>query len=103
MTVLVGEELKKRLRRIISTKRCNDSDIFDLIDTIEALQEELQELRTVSGEAYQAVGGIAMEYLENPVKLLDNLSAASRGLPLPHRTCLPVRRKIKHRSERNDD
>jgi hypothetical protein len=51
----------------------------------EAAEAHLADLRAVCGEAYQACGA-----LDAPVRVLDNLSAAAAGKPLPHATMLPV-------------
>ncbi|MDH5527173.1 MAG: hypothetical protein OEY97_07695 [Nitrospirota bacterium] len=51
----------------------------------EGTAAEIDRLRTVCSEAYQMAGA-----LDAPVPVLDNLSAAANGRPLPHETFLPV-------------
>jgi hypothetical protein len=46
---------------------------------------ELDQLRGVCAEAYQFAGAY-----DAPIEVLDNLSAAANGLPLPHKSFLPV-------------
>jgi hypothetical protein len=50
-----------------------------------AAQERLVALENVCGEAYQLAGACGAS-----VKALDNLSAASDGRPIPHKTFLPI-------------
>lgn len=53
----------------------------DIVD----LRSQLAAVRSVCGEAYQLAGAVGA-----PVKVLDNLSAAMGGMPIPHETFLPV-------------
>jgi hypothetical protein len=52
---------------------------------VAALKAEIERLRLVCAEAYQLAGEVGA-----PVRVLDNLSAAADGRPLPHETFLPV-------------
>lgn len=49
--------------------------------------ERIAELERLCTEAYQIIG--CLRFDASTVPILDNLSAASRGEPLPHETCLP--------------
>lgn len=49
------------------------------------LETERDQLREVCAEAYQFAGAY-----DAPVEVLDNLSAAANGWPLPHESFLPV-------------
>ena len=49
-----------------------------------ALEAEIAALRQLCAEAYQVVGA-----LNGRSNILDNLSAAAQGEPLPHATVLP--------------
>ena len=51
----------------------------------EQLKAELESMRNVCAEAYQFAGAY-----NAPVEVMDNLSAAMLGEPLPHETFLPV-------------
>lgn len=50
-----------------------------------ALARRVALLERVCGEAYQVAGAVGA-----PVRVLDQLRAASEGEPLPHATILPV-------------
>jgi hypothetical protein len=52
---------------------------------LDAIIAERDMLRSVCAEAYQFAGAY-----DAPVEVLDNLSAAANGLPLPHESFLPV-------------
>jgi hypothetical protein len=49
------------------------------------LMQRIVELEQVCAEAYQFAGALGA-----PERVLDNLSAAAEGQPLPHESMLPV-------------
>ncbi len=61
------------------------------------METEIENLRTLCSEAYQIVGALALviDKYTDVTKLLDNLAAAARGVPLPHETLLPFELKDK--------
>lgn len=52
---------------------------------VAALQRRIDELARVCAEAYQFAGEVGA-----PERVLDNLSAAADGEPIPHDSILPV-------------
>ena len=52
---------------------------------IQELEERLAVLQQVCAEAYQLAGAVGA-----PEAVLDNLSAASAGTPIPHASFLPI-------------
>jgi hypothetical protein len=61
------------------------SAMVDQVEDVAALKAEVERLRMVCAEAYQFAGEVGA-----PERVLDNLSAAADGRPLPHETFLPV-------------
>jgi hypothetical protein len=63
------------------------------MDKVNALRE-IKQLRQVCSEAYQAVGMLGGLIPDKQLhKALENLSAAKRGDPIPHKTFLPLTMK----------
>ncbi len=52
---------------------------------IQELEERLDVLQQVCAEAYQLAGAVGA-----PEAVLDNLSAAAAGTPIPHASFLPI-------------
>ena len=52
---------------------------------IDELRRRVEELQRVCAEAYQFAGAVGA-----PERVLDNLSAAAEGRPVPHESFLPV-------------
>lgn len=52
---------------------------------VEALRRRLERLEQVCAEVYQFAGAVGA-----PARVLDNLSAAADGHPIPHESILPV-------------
>lgn len=57
----------------------------DTADLLEEQAREIENLRYVCAEAYQFAGAY-----NAPVEVLDNLSAAAIGEPIPHKSYLPI-------------
>lgn len=66
---------------------CKDDEIASFRSRGKELEAEVKKLKTVCAEAYQFCGG----YSPAPAEVLDNLSAAANGKPLPHDSFLPVK------------
>jgi hypothetical protein len=66
-------------------KRIEASGQLDGVPLEKELIAEVEHLRNVCAEAYQFAGAYGA-----PTNVLDNLSAASHGDVLPHKTFLPV-------------
>jgi hypothetical protein len=58
-------------------------------DEIQPLISQIAALRAVCAEAYQ-LAGLFSDRIENAKLVLDNLSAAANGEPIPHETFLPI-------------
>lgn len=54
-------------------------------EQLAALQRRVDDLARVCAEAYQFAGEVGA-----PERVLDNLSAAAEGQPIPHESMLPV-------------
>ncbi len=54
-------------------------------EQLAALQRRVAELEQVCAEAYQFAGTVGA-----PERVLDNLSAAADGQPIPHESILPI-------------
>lgn len=60
-----------------------------LLKDFDARNEVIEELQRDCAEAYQVIGALGGDNLEYVEKALDNLLAATSGLPRPHNDLLP--------------
>lgn len=70
-----------------------EQSIQVFLDHDQAQREVIEQLRALCSEVYQVVGSLAndVDLFEHPAtsEVLDNLSAAGLGAPLPHKDLLP--------------
>lgn len=62
------------------------SEVNELKARIKELEDRINVLQNVCGEAYQLAGC----FNKSPIEALDNLLAAAQGEPIPHETFLPI-------------
>lgn len=68
---------------------CSCSQPAPAVSAPIAASPSAEALRNLCGEMYQIAGSLGA-----PANVLDNLSCAAQGLPLPHETLLPFRADV---------
>lgn len=80
------------VKRLADDARYLESKGFS-IGSVREARRRIIDMERVCAEAYQIIGALLLDETTTPI--LDNLSAAAQGGPMPHKTCLPfVKRDV---------